>query len=131
MTERLSYGGVDDRTMPAVVYALYLLGIVNGLTIVLGLILAYAKRGEAGEMARSHYTFLIRTCWLWLAWIVIGVLLLAVGAPLSLVLIGIPLFLFGLLIIGLTHVWFAVRAIVGVIYLARNEPYPRPNSWFV
>ena len=31
MTERLSYGGVEDRTMPAVVYALSLLGIVNGL----------------------------------------------------------------------------------------------------
>lgn len=131
MTERLSYGRVEDRTMPAVVYALYLLGIVNGLTIILGLILAYAKRGEAGDMARSHYTFLIRTCWLWLAWVAIGVVLIAIGAPLSLVLIGIPLFLLGLLVIGLTHVWFALRAIVGVIYLARDEPYPRPHSWFV
>lgn len=131
MTERLTYGGVEDRTMPAVVYALYLLGIVNGLTILLGLILAYAKRGEAGELARSHYTFLIRTCWLWLAWVVIGVVLIAIGAPLSLVLIGIPLFLLGLLVIGLTHIWFAMRAIVGVIHLARDEPYPRPNSWFL
>lgn len=131
MTERMSYGGVEDRTMPAVVYALYLLGIVNGLTIILGLILAYAKRGEAGEMARTHYTFLIRTCWLWLAWALIGGLLLLIGAPLSLVLIGLPLFALGWLVIGLVHIWFALRAIVGVIYLARDEPYPRPYSWFV
>lgn len=131
MTERLSYGGVEDRTMPAVVYALYLLGIANGLTIILGLILAYAKRGEAGEMARTHYTFLIRTCWLWLAWEVIGVVLIVIGAPLSLVLIGIPLFLIGWTIVGLTHVWFALRAIMGVIHLARDEPYPRPYTWFV
>jgi uncharacterized membrane protein len=131
MTERMSYGGVEDRTMPAVVYALYLLGIVNGLTIILGLILAYAKRGEAGELARTHYTFLIRTCWLWLAWEVIGIVLIVIGAPLSLVLIGIPLFLVGWLIVGLTHVWFALRTIVGVIHLARDEPYPRPHTWFV
>ena len=117
--------------MPAVVYGLYLLGIANGLTIILGLILAYAQRGEAGARMRSHYTFLIRTCWLWLAWAVIAGALMLVGAPLSLILIGLPLFGLGLLILGLVHIWFALRAIVGVIYLARDEPYPRPNSWFL
>jgi uncharacterized membrane protein len=131
MTERLSYGGVEDRTMPAVVYALYLLGIVNGLTVLLGLLLAYANRGHAGTLTRSHYTFLIRTCWLWLAWAVIGGLLILIGAPLSLILVGLPVFALGWLIVGLVHVWFAVRAIVGVIYLARDEPYPRPHSWLL
>jgi uncharacterized membrane protein len=29
------------------------------------------------------------------------------------------------------HVWFAARAIIGVIHLARDEPYPRPYSWFL
>lgn len=131
MTERTSsYGGVEDRTMPGVVYALYLLGIVNGLTVLLGLILAYANRGGAGARMRSHYTFLIRTCWLWLAWVLIGVLLLAVGIPLSFVLVGIPIATVGWAILALDHVWFAVRVILGVIYLARDEPYPRPYSWF-
>jgi len=132
MTERIStYGGVEDRTMPAVVYALYILGIVNGLTILLGLILAYANRGGAGARARSHYTFLIRTCWLWLAWVLIGVLLLAVGIPLSFVLVGIPIAVLGWAILALDHVWFAVRVVLGGIYLARDEPYPRPYSWFL
>ena len=132
MTERIStYGGVEDRTMPAVVYALYILGIVNGLTILLGLILACANRGGAGARARSHYTFLIRTCWLWLAWVLIGVLLLAVGIPLSFVLVGIPIAVLGWAILALDHVWFAVRVVLGVIYLARDEPYPRPYSWFL
>ncbi|HKR88397.1 MAG TPA: hypothetical protein VJS38_09485 [Phenylobacterium sp.] len=130
MTERMStYGGVEDRTMPAVVYALYLLGLVNGLTVLLGLILAYANRGGAGARMRSHYTFLIRTCWLWLAWMIIGALLLAVGIPLSFVLVGIPMAALGWAIVGLDHVWFAARVILGVIYLARDEPYPRPYSW--
>jgi uncharacterized membrane protein len=131
MTDQLSYGRVEDRTMPAVVYALYLLGIVNGLTVLLGLVLAYLSRGGAAAGARSHYTFLIRTCWLWLAWVLIGALLLAIGAPLSLILVGLPIFALGWIIIGLVHVWFAMRAIVGVIYLARDEPYPRPYSWFL
>ena len=131
MRSSLSCGAVEDRTMPAVVYALYLLGIANGLTVVLGLILALANRGGAGARMRTHYTFLIRTCWLWRAWAVIGGLLLLIGTPLSFIIIGVPLFLVGLLIIGLVHVWFALRAIVGVIYLARDEPYPRPNSWFL
>lgn len=131
MSDRLSYGGIEDRTMPAVVYALYLLGIANVLTALLGLILAYANRGQAGAGVRSHYTFLIRTCWLWLAWAAIGVLLILVGAPLSLILVGLPIFALGLLVLALVHVWFAVRAIVGVIYLARDEAYPRPYSWFL
>ena len=131
MTDSLSYGGAEDRTMPAVVYALYLLGIVNGLTVFVGLILAYANRGGAGALARSHYTFLIRTCWLWLAWALIGGLLILVGAPLSLILVGLPIFGLGWLILGLIHLWFAMRAIVGVIHLARDEPYPRPYSWFL
>jgi uncharacterized membrane protein len=131
MTDRLSYGATEDRTMPAVVYGLYLLGIANGLTILLGLILAYAQRGDAGARMRSHYTFLIRTCWLWLAWILIGGLLVAIGIPLSVILIGVPILALGWAIIGLVHIWFALRAIVGVIYLARDEAYPRPHSWFL
>ena len=131
MTDSLSYGGAEDRTMPAVVYALYLLGIVNGLTVLIGLILAYANRGGAGALARSHYTFLIRTCWLWLAWALIGGLLILVGAPLSLILVGLPIFGLGWLILGLIHLWFAMRAIVGVIHLARDEPYPRPYAWLL
>ena len=132
MTDQLTYGGrVEGRTMPGVVYALYLLGIVNGLTVVLGLIMAYINRGGAGPLARSHYTFLIRTCWLWLAGIVIGGLLIFVGAPLSLLLVGIPLFLIGWAIIGLIEVWFVARVIIGAVYLAQNEAYPRPYSWFI
>lgn len=131
MTDRLSYGAAEDRTMPAVAYALYLLGIANGLTVLFGLILALANRDGAGAKMRTHYTFLIRTCWLWLAWVVIGAALVLWGGILSVVLVGLPFLGLGLLILGLGHIWFALRAIVGVIYLARDEPYPRPYSWLL
>jgi uncharacterized membrane protein len=121
----------EDRVLPAIVYGLYLLGAANGLTTVVGLVLALANRGRAGERVRSHYTFLIRTCWLWLAWMAIGIVLIVVGAPLSLLLVGIPLLLVGKAIIGLIELWFIVRVVIGAIYLAQNEAYPRPYSWFI
>ncbi len=131
MSDRLSYEAVEDRTLPAVVYALYLVGLANGLTVLLGLVLAIANRGGASPRMRTHYTFLIRTCWLWLAWMVIGGALILWGALFSIILIGLPFLGLGWAIVGLAHVWFAVRAILGVIYLARDQAYPRPYSWFL
>jgi uncharacterized membrane protein len=131
MTEHPTGTVTEDRTLPAIIYGLYLLGVANGVTAILGLVLALANRGRAGERMRTHYTFLIRSCWLWLAWMAIGIVLIVVGAPLSLVLVGIPLLLLGKAIVGLTEAWFIARVVVGAVYLARNEAYPRPYSWFL
>lgn len=119
----------EDRTAPAVAYGLYLLGLATGITPLIGLIVAYVNRDRAGPVARSHYTFLIYTFWLTLAWCLIAGVLLLVGIPLSLVLIGIPFALLGGAIAALVGVWFVVRCILGVIYLARGEAYPRPRNW--
>jgi uncharacterized membrane protein len=43
----------------------------------------------------------------------------------------VPFFLIGGALLALAHIWFALRAIVGVIYLARDEPYPRPDAWLL
>ena len=40
MTDYQSYSAAEDRTMPAIVYGLYLLGFATGLTVIVGLILA-------------------------------------------------------------------------------------------
>jgi uncharacterized membrane protein len=131
MSERLSYEAAEDRTLPGIVYALYLIGLVNGLTVLIGLLLAYLSRGQATPGMRTHYTFLIRTCWLWILWMLIGGALVFWGGIFSLILVGLPFFGLGWMILGLTHFWFAIRAIVGVIYLARGEPYPRPYAWLL
>lgn len=130
MTDRPIDTVSEDRMMPAIVYGLYLLGTVNGLTALVGLALALANRNRAGERMRTHYTFQVRSCWLWLAWMIIGILLIVVGAPFSFLLIGLPLFAAGWAIIGLVEAWFVVRAVMGAVYLARDEAYPRPNTWF-
>lgn len=135
MSERLDTGTVnltEDKTMPMVAYVLYLLGFASGgLTLFIGLIIAYANRGAAGPRMETHYTFMIRTFWLSIAWAIIGGLLVLFGAPLMLVLVGIPVFLLGLFICGAVGIWFAVRCVVGLMYLSRGEAYPRPMNWLI
>jgi uncharacterized membrane protein len=127
----VTHSAAEDRTLPAVVYALYLIGVVNGLTVLIGLVLAYWARGRAGPAMATHHTFLIRTFWLWFVWLLIAFALIFWGGIFSLILVGLPFFGLGWLIFGLTHIWFALRAIVGVVYLAREEAYPRPRSWLL
>jgi len=121
----------EDKVLPAVVYGLYLLGFTNGLTFVVGLIVAYVNRDTAGPINASHYTFAIRTFWLSIAWFLVGALLLAFGIPLSLLLIGIPMMIAGGAIIGAVSLWFVVRCVMGITYLVRGEAYPRPLTWLI
>lgn len=124
-------GLTEDRTLPIVVYALYLLGFTNGLTFFIGLIVAYANRANAGPRMASHYTFQIRTFWLAIAWVLIGAAMVAIGIPFSLILVGIPVVLLGGFICGAVGVWFAIRSILGLVYAARGEAYPRPLNWLI
>jgi uncharacterized membrane protein len=121
----------EDKILPAVVYGLYLLGFTNGLTFIIGLIVAYVNRDAAGPINESHYTFAIRTFWLSIAWFIIGGLLLAFGIPLTLLLIGIPMMIAGGAIMGAVSLWFVVRCVMGIYYLVRGEGYPRPRAWLI
>jgi uncharacterized membrane protein len=124
-------GADESRVLPAVVYALYLLGLMNGLTVFVGLIIAYANKDGAGPRMRSHYIFQIRTFWTAIGWWIIGGALLFWGIPLAFILVGIPLVVLGGLIFAVGHIWFALRCILGALYLAQGEAYPRPRSWLV
>ncbi len=119
----------EDRSLPFIIYGLYLFGMVNGLTILLGLVVAYANIGGAGPRMRTHYVFLIRTFWTAIGWWIIGGGLILLGLPLSLILVGVPMIMLGYLIFGIGHFWFGLRCIAGVVYLLRDEAYPRPRSW--
>lgn len=119
----------EDLTLPIVCYVLYLLMIpTGGLAFLAGLIIAYANRDSAGPAARSHYEFLIRTFWLSLVGLGVGVALCVVGGILSLILIGIPVLLAGVALLGLGKLWFIVRCILGIAKAAQKEAYPRPEA---
>jgi uncharacterized membrane protein len=122
------YSATEDRTMPAVCYALYLLAFATGLTAVIGLIIAYAQQSSAGPVMRSHYTFLIRTFWIGLIAMIAAGVAFGVGAILSVILIGIPIMALAGLVCAVAGIWYGVRCIVGLVYLSRGDAYPRPYA---
>lgn len=123
----------EDRTMPAVCYALYLLGFATcGVTTIVGVIMAHAQQSAAGPDMRTHYTYLIRTFWgfllMALAAAVVSGVLWVVGLPLTVLLIGFAFWALAALVWAVPAVWFGVRCIVGLVYLSRGEPHPRPYA---
>jgi len=58
-------------------------------------------------------------------------MVVALGALLLLVLIGFPIMHLGVAIVGLSGVWFFIRAVAGAVYLAQDQGYPRPRTWLI
>lgn len=130
MTNTVADRPHEDRVLPAIVYGLYVFSIPSAwIAVLVGLVLAYANREHAGPRMASHYQFLIQTFWKSIWWAVIGVVLCVGGGIFTVVLIGIPFLIAGILILTAVHIWFYVRLAVGVIYLAQDRPYPRPDAW--
>lgn len=87
-----------------VTYALYALSIVLPITSIVGVVIAYIKRGEIkGSYLDTHYRWLIRTFW----WsVLLGI-------------VGLVTFFFGIGIVVFvaTGVWFIYRVIKGFLKL--------------
>ena len=55
----------------------------------------------------------------------------ATGFLISLVFFGAYCMILGGLIFAVGHIWFALRCILGIVYLSRGEAYPRPRTWLI
>jgi len=97
------------------VYILYLVALIVGITSLVGLIMAYINRGEAPDWVRTHYRYQIRTFW-------IGLLYGMIGVVSTLILIGFLILLF-------VAVWWIVRCVKGMKALERGEPVADPATW--
>jgi uncharacterized membrane protein len=128
MTYGAGYPATEDRALPAVVYALYILGLFHGITLFVGLIMAYVLRGGAGPVMASHYTWLIRTFWISMIWFVIGGGIALVSIPFAFILIGIPFLWLGGVICAGAWVYAIVRSIIGAVRLADSQPISRPEA---
>jgi uncharacterized membrane protein len=106
---------VPDNVPAIAVYVLYGMGYFNAVTVLVGLVVAYVKIGDAELLLRSHYRFQIRTFW-------ISLLYLGIGLPLSLLLIGFPIVIWW-------FAWSLVRTVKGVLLLIDNKPIVNPESW--
>jgi len=107
-----------DFNRPTVISLLYLSSFVLGITVLIGVVLAYVWRGEPqAEWERSHYTYLIRTFWL-------GLIGGIVSTILMLALIGF------LLIVGVA-VLVIVRCVLSLVNAQKKQPMPDPGTWWV
>ncbi len=97
------------------VYILYLVALIVGITSLIGVIMAYINQGEAPDWVKSHYRFQIRTFW-------IGLLYAFVGAVATMILIGFLILLF-------VVVWWIVRCVKGMKAIERGEPVADPATW--
>jgi len=120
----------DDRMIAGITYVLFLL-LPTFFPVLIGLVLAYANRDTPSAMLRSHYVFQIRTFWIFFGWAVIALAMIGMGIPLSILLVGIPAVILGAAILCGLSLFFAVRCVVGLIYLAQGKPYPRPQTWLI
>jgi uncharacterized membrane protein len=131
MTYGDDYPSYEDRAMPAVVYVLYLLGLFHGITLIIGLIMAYVLRGSAGPANYSHYTYLIRTFWISLLVGLIGGAIMLVSFPFAFILIGIPFVWAGGVVCFLGWLWAVVRTVVGLVRLSQGSPIQQPYSYAI
>ena len=129
------------RLMALVVYGLYIAAFINGITAIIGVVLAYVGRDEArGTVYESHYSNAITTFW-----VTLGVFaLLSIVTVISVVgflggtvdvaashagnhvrlnptaLVVLPVICFGYL--GLV-VWYLYRTITGLVRALDAKPY--------
>lgn len=108
-------GQTVDNTTLHVIYALYAASFLNGLTAIVGVIIAYVKRDDArGSWQASHFDWLIRTFW----W---SLLFLILGAAATIVFVGF-------LIMFLAGVWMVWRIAKGWIRLSQWRGVENPEK---
>lgn len=97
---------------------IYILLIVSTLILITGLvaiIMAYVNREDSDDWLQTHYRFQIRTCWIGLLYLSIGVFTFQVG-------IGFYIMLF-------TFVWMIIRCAKGLKQLEKNQAVDKVDSW--
>jgi uncharacterized membrane protein len=109
--------GTTPQTWAIVVWALYAASFFTvGLASIIGVIIAYVKRGElAGTPFESHMTSAIRTFWIGLIVGIIGFVLILIGI--------------GLIVLGLLALWQLFRIIRGLIRAIDGQPIADPAGW--
>lgn len=92
------------KNVALVVYVLYALSFLYGITAIAGVVIAYIKRDDVrGTWLESHFAWQIRTFWWGLAWTVVGVMLAMVAV--------------GFLILFVVWIWAIYRVVKGWLRL--------------
>src|SRR5438105_15782643 len=107
---------VSNYGLVLTVYILYLAGFLTGITVLVGLIIAYLQRHKTDRVSQSHFQFQIATFWIGLLYFFVGLLTLHFGI--------------GALILLWYVVWTLIRCVKGLLALNLGEPIRNPNYWW-
>lgn len=101
--------------MAKIIYILYLIGLLTGVTILIGVVMAYVYRDGSPDWLRTHYTSQIRMFWM-------SLLYCLIAGVLTMVLIGFLLYL-------VIAIWWIIRCIKGLKHLDQKGAYPDYEGW--
>ena len=111
----------DDRLLAGLNYALLLVGNIIGVSSLVAVIIAYARRDSAPHWLQSHYTYQIKSFWAALVGVV----------ACSVMIMSVILSLFGLIGLALIWIWMAVRSVMGLIRVLDGRGQPDPHGMWV
>lgn len=106
---------ISNYGLALTVYLLYLVGFLTGITVFVGVIIAYLQRGKTDRVCESHIEFQIRTFWIGLLYFFAGLLTLHFGI--------------GILVLIWWVLWTVIRCVKGLLALNTGQPITDPNSW--
>jgi uncharacterized membrane protein len=96
-------------TLTHIIYALYALSILVGLTGIAAIIMNYIKRDDVkGTFLESHFSWQIRTFWWGLLWGAIGFITMFIGI--------------GFFVLAADGIWIIYRIIKGWLRLNDGKP---------
>ena len=105
-----------DANRPTIISLLYLSSFLLGITVIIGVVLAYVWKGEPqADWEASHYAYLIRTFW-------IGFFGSVISFILMIILIGFLLWI-------AVAVLVIVRCVLSLINAQKQAPMPNPETW--
>ncbi len=100
---------VSDKNLTTIIYALYAVSLVFGVTCLVAIIINYVKRDDVqGTWLESHFRWQIRTFWFSLLWGALGVITF--------------LLIVGWFILIADLLWFIYRIVKGWIRLNDGKP---------
>ena len=107
----------QERNWGAVtlIYILYGIGFATAVTALVGMILAYLKLEDADAVTASHFRYQLRTFWY-------GLIMVAVGSSLAVILIGIPILIWWMF-------WTVMRIVKGYLRANEQRPIDNPETW--
>ncbi|MEM6492203.1 MAG: DUF4870 domain-containing protein [Pseudomonadota bacterium] len=104
-----------DKGMILAIWICYVLAVFVGVSAIVGVVIAYVKRGEFSAAGKSHATFAIRTFWITL---IVGL----ISIPLAFIGVGV-------LTAVAIGVWYLVRTVIGLIKALTQAPIAKPDSY--